>query len=162
MPWPGRKIACGVRAAVSVVLKKRQFLVMALASCLAPTLALAQDELPSWLNPGEVLKEIGQITADGLRLNGWTRQGKGNVYRLPVKSGETISITLTASSEFVNFAVFDMAHPDDDAIFFSDSGAKVATLKAEADTWWLIRPILILSAPRRGLGAHYDLSIAKK
>lgn len=143
-------------------MNKRQFLAMALVTCLAPAFALAQDKQPSWLNPGEVLKEIGPITPDGLHVSGWTRQGKGNVYRLLVKSAETISITLASSSEFVNFAVFDMAHPDDDAIFFSDSGAKVATLKAEADTWWLIRPILILSAPRRGLGAHYDLSIEKK
>lgn len=147
---------------MSVRVKKRQFLAMAFASCFVPAFALAQDDPTSWLNPGEVLKEIGPITTDGLQLSGWTRQGKGNVYRLPVKAGETISITLASSSEFVNFAVFDMAHPDDDAIFFSDSGVKVATLKAEADTWWLIRPILILSAPRRGLGAHYDLTIANK
>lgn len=142
-------------------LKKRQFITLLMVSCLAPTVALAQQEQPFWLNPGEVLKTIGPLTGDALRANGWTRQGRGNVYRLDVKAGDAMRITLASSSEFLNFAVFDMAEPDDDAIFFSDAGVKMTTLKAEKDTWWLIRPILILSSPRRGLGAHYDLTIEK-
>ena len=160
MPGPGGKTARGVCTSLSHELKKRQFLMLLFASCAAPMTAVAQDE-PSWLNPGEVLKDIGSVTPGGLRVGGWTRQGRGDVYRLNVKSGDAVRITLTSSSDFVNFAVFDMADPDDDAIFFSDAGVKIATLKAEKDTWWLIRPILILSAPRRGLGAHYELSIEK-
>jgi hypothetical protein len=142
-------------------LKKRQFIALLMASCLAPAIAFAQQEQPFWLNPGEVLKTIGPLTGDALRTSGWTRQGRGNVYRLDVKAGDALRITLASSSEFLNFAVFDMADPDDDAIFFSDAGVKMTTLTAEKDTWWLIRPILILSAPRRGLGAHYDLTIEK-
>lgn len=161
MPEPGGKTARGVCTSLSDELKKRQFLMLLLASCATPITAVAQDERPSWLNPGEVLKDLGSFTPEGLHVGGWTRQGRGNVYRLNVKAGDAMRITLTSSSEFLNFAVFDMADPDDDAIFFSDAGVKVATLKTTKDSWWLIRPILILSAPRRGLGAHYDLRIEK-
>ncbi len=113
-----------------------------------------------WLDDGERLKEVALSASGPLRLDGWTRRGRGDVYRLKVKAGQTVKIELAASSEFVLMAIFDFATPDEDAIFFSDSQGRTATLTPKADTEWLIRPTLILGAPRRGLGARYTLSVS--
>ena len=102
-----------------------------------------------WLDDGERLREVVL-----------PRRGRGDVYRMKVKAGQTVKIELAASSEFVLMAVFDFSTPDEDAIFFSDSQGKTATLTPKADTEWLIRPTLILGSPRRGLGAHYTLTIS--
>ena len=115
-----------------------------------------------WLDDGEKLKAIEMPQSGALKLDGWTRQGRGDVYRLKVKAGQTMKVELATPSEYVLMAIFDFAKPDDDAIFFSDSGGNKAVITPKADTEWLIRPILILSSPQRGLGAHYTLTVEKQ
>ncbi len=115
-----------------------------------------------WLDDGEQLKQVDMPPSGSLVLNGWTRQGRGEVYRLKVKAGETLKLDLASRSEFVVMAVFDFAKPDDDAIFFSEAGRNTTVLTAKADTEWLIRPILVLSSSRRGLGAHYTITVARQ
>ncbi|WP_421405149.1 hypothetical protein [Agrobacterium fabrum] len=125
-----------------------------------PSLAESRNVDGIWLDDGERLKEVALPPVGPLTLDGWTRRGRGDVYRLKVKAGQTVKIELAASSEFVLMAVFDFSTPDEDAIFFSDSQGKIATLTPKADTEWLIRPTLILGSPRRGLGAHYILTVS--
>ena len=147
------------------MIRRHVFLAMLSLIVLAPLPGLAQQSTDSdgiWLDQGERLKDITFPAAEPLKLDGWTRQGRGEVYRLKVKAGETVRIELTSSSEFIYMAIFDLARPDDDAIFFSDTEGRTATLKPDADTEWLIRPTLILSSPRRGLGAHYILTVQKQ
>ncbi|MBB3944898.1 hypothetical protein GGQ73_000823 [Rhizobium skierniewicense] len=115
-----------------------------------------------WLDDGESLKPATMPTTGPLVLNGWTRQGRGDVYRLKVKAGETLKVTLTSRSEFVVMAIFDFAKPEDDAIFFSEAGRNTAVLTPNADTEWLVRPILVLSSSRRGLGANYTITVEKQ
>ncbi|MGV1870712.1 hypothetical protein [Agrobacterium rosae] len=115
-----------------------------------------------WLDDGESLKSATMPASGPLVLNGWTRQGRGDVYRLKVKAGETLKVTLTSRSEFVVMAIFDFAKPDDDAIFFSEAGKNTAVLTPKADTEWLIRPILVLSSSRRGLGANYTVTVERQ
>ncbi|MCZ7446088.1 hypothetical protein O8B93_00615 [Agrobacterium rhizogenes] len=125
-----------------------------------PSFAESRNVDGIWLDDGERLKEVALPPVGPLTLDGWTRRGRGDVYRLKVKAGQTVKIELAASSEFVLMAVFDFSTPDEDAIFFSDSQGKIATLTPKADTEWLIRPTLILGSPRRGLGAHYTLTVS--
>lgn len=143
---------------------RRLFQAVMLAVVLVPLPCIAQSSETDgiWLDQGERLKDVPPPAAEPLLLDGWTRQGRGEVYRLKVKAGETVKIDLSSSSEFVYVAVFDLARPDDDAIFFSDTGSRTTLLKPDADTEWLIRPTLILSSPRRGLGAHYVLRVQKQ
>ncbi|SCX04676.1 hypothetical protein DSM25558_0696 [Agrobacterium sp. DSM 25558] len=115
-----------------------------------------------WLDDGENLKSAAMPVSGPLVLNGWTRQGRGDVYRLKVKAGETLKVTLTSRSEFVVMAIFDFAKPDDDAIFFSEAGKNTAVLTPKTDTEWLIRPILVLSSSRRGLGANYTVTVERQ
>ena len=135
-------------------------LTMAVAAVPHASFAEGRNVDGIWLDDGERLKQVALPPAGPLKLDGWTRRGRGDVYRLKVKAGQTVKIELAASSEFVLMAVFDFSTPDEDAIFFSDSEGKVATLTPKADTEWLIRPTLILGSPRRGLGAHYTLTVS--
>lgn len=144
-----------------------RFLHMALALLLcmsyaAPAQAESRNVDGIWLDDGETLKTASLPASGPLVLNGWTRQGRGDVYRLKVKAGETLRVTLTSRSEFVVMAIFDFAKPEDDAIFFSDAGSNTAVLTPKADTEWLIRPILVLSASRRGLGANYAITVERQ
>ncbi|KQQ58340.1 hypothetical protein ASF69_13040 [Rhizobium sp. Leaf311] len=131
-------------------------------SCATPVQAESRNVDGIWLDDGETLKPATLPTGGPLVLNGWTRQGRGDVYRLKVKAGETLRVTLASRSEFVVMAIFDFAKPDDDAIFFSDAGNNEAVLTPSADTEWLIRPILVLSASRRGLGANYTITVERQ
>nr|WP_284757364.1 hypothetical protein [Agrobacterium sp. fls2-241-TYG-188a] len=131
-------------------------------SCATPVQAESRNVDGIWLDDGETLKPATLPPGGPLVLNGWTRQGRGDVYRLKVKAGETLKITLASRSEFVVMAIFDFAKPDDDAIFFSDAGNNEAVLTPSADTEWLIRPILVLSASRRGLGANYTITVERQ
>lgn len=136
--------------------------VMLAASSSFPSFAAGKNVDGIWLDDGETLKQIAMPPSGPLKLDGWTRQGRGDVYRLKVKAGQTLKVELGTPSEYVVMAIFDFAKPDDDAIFFSDSGGNKAVITPNADTDWLIRPILILSSPRRGLGAHYTLTVEKQ
>lgn len=133
-----------------------------LSAVSAPSLAEQRVVDGMWLDDGEHLKKVEMPQSGPLSLNGWTRQGRGDVYRLKVKAGETLKVQLSSSSDFVVMAIFDFAKPDDDAIFFSDIGSNVATLTPKADTEWLIRPILVLSSSRRGLGANYTITVERQ
>nr|WP_202033504.1 hypothetical protein [Agrobacterium larrymoorei] len=115
-----------------------------------------------WLDEGEHLIKEAMPQSGPLSLKGWTRQGRGDVYRLKVRGGEKLKISLSSSSEFVVMAIFDFAKPEDDAIFFSDIGSNIAELTPKADTEWLIRPILVLSSSRRGLGANYTITVERQ
>lgn len=138
-------------------------LALLLAACVSfPSFAAGKNVDGIWLDDGEKLKPINMPQSGPLKLDGWTRQGRGDVYRLKVKAGQAMKIELTTPSEYVLMAIFDFAKPDDDAIFFSDSGGNTTVITPKADTDWLIRPILILSSPRRGLGAHYTLTVEKQ
>ncbi len=131
-------------------------------SAVAPAHAEGRNVDGIWLDDGETLKPAAMPASGPLVLNGWTRQGRGDVYRLKVKAGETLTVTLASRSEFVVMAIFDFAKPEDDAIFFSDAGNNTAVLTPKADTEWLIRPILVLSSSRRGLGANYTITVARQ
>ena len=131
-------------------------------SAVAPAHAEGRSVDGIWLDDGEKLQPAAMPASGPLVLNGWTRQGRGDVYRLKVKAGETLKITLASRSEFVVMAIFDFAKPDDDAIFFSDAGKNTAVLTPSADTEWLIRPILVLSSSRRGLGANYAITVERQ
>ena len=130
-----------------------------LVASLAPVFAEQRVVDGMWLDDGEHLKTVAMPASGPLALNGWTRQGRGDVYRLKVKAGQTLKLSLASHSDYVVMAIFDFAKPEDDAIFFSDAGNSTAVLTPKADTEWLIRPILVLSASRRGLGAHYTITV---
>jgi len=145
----------------------KTFLRCALASLLIATVsvpAVAEQRKVDgmWLDDGEQLKAVEMPASGNLTLNGWTRQGRGEVYRLKVKAGETLKVSLASRSEFVVMAIFDFGKPDDDAIFFSDTGNNTTVLTPAADTEWLIRPILVLSSSRRGLGANYTITVERQ
>lgn len=127
-----------------------------------PAVAEQRNVDGMWLDDGEHLKRVEMPPSGPLTLNGWTRQGRGDVYRLKVKAGEKLKVSLASRSEFVVMAVFDFGKPEDDAIFFSDAGKNEAVLTPKADTEWLIRPILVLSSSRRGLGANYSITVERQ
>lgn len=99
---------------------------MTVAAVPHPSFAESRNVDGIWLDDGETLKQVALPPAGPLKLDGWTRRGRGDVYRLKVKAGQTVKIELAASSEFVLMAVFDFSTPDEDAIFFSDSGGKMS------------------------------------
>lgn len=90
---------------------------MAVAAVPHPSLAESRNVDGIWLDDGERLKEVALPPTGPLKLDGWTRRGRGDVYRLKVKAGQTMKVELTSSSEFVLMAIFDFSTPDQDAIF---------------------------------------------
>jgi len=136
-------------------------LLLALAGILSLAAAgpgLAMDATPH-LYEGEKLKAATMPASGSLDLSGWTKSGRAVVYSLPVKAGQNYEIKFDASSQFAYLVIFDLADPEEEAIYGSDTDGRTAKLKAKADTTWLIRPYFARNAPRRGLGVHFDVKL---
>lgn len=144
-------------------LSRRSFCMAALLLSCGNVLAQQEDSADDeWAGPGERLRDIVLPETGVIGFSGWTRQGRSDVYRLPVRAGMTVRVAFTTSSEFGRLVIFDMNRPDADALYASDENGPQAVLHVAADTQWFIRPFLIRSAPRRGLGIHYDLGLGQE
>jgi hypothetical protein len=123
-----------------------------------PPLPPSQIVVPP-LFDGEKLQEL-EIPANGvLELKGWVKNGKATVYTLPVKKGQVADIKFEATNRATLLILFDLARPDDDAMYSSDLDGKTFKITAESDSVWLIRPFFSLIAPRRGPGAQYKVQL---
>ncbi len=58
---------------------------MAVAAVAHPSLAESRNVDGIWLDDGERLKEVALPPTGPLKLVGWTRRGRGDVYRLKVR-----------------------------------------------------------------------------
>ena len=148
-----------VRAGHAGAFLRAVFVAAALAGAHVPA---AAETLQPELFDGEVLKQVTIPASGTLQLDGWTRNGKATVYTLDVKKGTNYRLRFAPSSAYAYLIVFDLAKPDDEAMYSSDINGKDVTFTAEADTTWLIRPYFSRVAPRRGLGARYSITIDAK
>jgi hypothetical protein len=119
--------------------------------------AAQAQQLPE-LDPGETLEKLG-FPAVTMRLAGWTKFGKGNVYTLPLKKGQHVRITFSSKSRYTFMAIFDLSSSDDESFFGTDEDGPVADVTVQADTTWLIKPYYSRVTRRRGLGAPYTILI---
>lgn len=96
-----------------------------------------------------------------MTLSGWTRDGRGTVYSLEVKKGETFRFRFKPRNNFVGLVVFDgKSEGEDTDDLFSTQGVDAdKELQAEEDTTWIIRPYYARMSPRRGLGAPYEIEV---
>jgi hypothetical protein len=128
---------------------------LALALSLVAALPAAAYEL----YPGEKLQPIATPLKSPLKLSGWTRDGRGVVYSLDVKKGETYRFRFKPRNNFVGLVIFDENGEDTD--LFSTQGVEAdKEIEAETDTRWIIRPYYARMSPRRGLGAPYEIEIS--
>ncbi len=124
-------------------------------------LTIAQPAGAYELYPGEKLQPIATPIKGTLTLSGWTRDGRGTVYSLEVKKGETFRFRFKPRNNFVGLVVFDgKSEGEDTDDLFSTQGVDAdKELQAEEDTTWIIRPYYARMSPRRGLGAPYEIEV---
>lgn len=123
-----------------------------LIACAAPALAYE-------LYPGEKLQPVATPLEGPLVLGGWTRDGRGTVYGLPVKKGERFRFRFEPRNNFVGLVIFDENGGDSDDLFSTQGVAADKVIEAEADSTWIIRPYYARMSPRRGLGAPYTIEV---
>jgi hypothetical protein len=133
----------------------KKMMVMAAAGTLLATAAWAQT--PD-LQQGEKLEKL-QFPAATMELKGWTKFGNSRVYTLPVKAGQHVKIDFATKSKFAYLAIFDLASPDDEAIFGTDEDGETYNTTVKQDTTWLLRPYYSKASPRRGLGAPFSILV---
>lgn len=114
------------------------------------------------LYPGEKLQTIATPLKGTLTLSGWTRDGRGVVYSLPVKKGEKFRFRFTPRNDFVGLVIFDEQGDDTDELYSGQGTAADKQLVADKDTNWIIRPFYARMSPRRGLGAPYRIEIIRE
>lgn len=138
-------------------------LLLSFALC-QPSLAMIGGEYVDdmWIDQGERIISLNLQADKPFEHIGWTRRGRGEVFRVRVKAGDKFRLELSSKSEFLLMAVFDFADPDAEAIFFSEPDNRKTTLTIKRDTELLIRPIYILGQSRRGLGIRYELILERK
>lgn len=137
---------------------------MVLAALAQPSLAYSPGQFVDnmWIDEGEHIRSIEPKLGVPVDINGWTRRGRGDVYRVKLTAGDRLKIELTSKSEYLLMAVFDFATPEAEAIYFSEPDNRKTILTIKNDTELLIRPILILGQPRRGLGVNYHLRLERQ
>lgn len=111
------------------------------------------------LYKGERLVRVELLPGKPLHLKGWTRDGRGTVYSLHVRQGETVGLNFWAQSRFTYLVIFDAAKPDEDAFYGSDEDGNVKTFRIAKSTTWLVRPYYSKAVPRRGIGAPYSITL---
>ena len=124
-----------------------------------PPVPLSQIVVPP-LFDGEKLQKLEPPSNGKVELKGWVKNGKAVVYTLSVKKGQVANIQFEASNKAALLIFFDLARPDDDAIYSSDLDGRSFKITAESDSIWLIRPFFSLIAPRRGPGAQYRVHMS--
>jgi len=130
-------------------------LAVTIAFCLVTSMAFAQS--PE-LQPGERLEKL-QFPAVTMELKGWTKFGNGRVYTLPVKAGQHVKISFSTKSKVAFLSIFDLATPDEEAIFGTDEDGSSYDVTVKNSTTWLLRPYYSKVSPRRGLGAPYSILV---
>ncbi|WP_018898552.1 hypothetical protein [Rhizobium sp. 2MFCol3.1] len=136
-------------------MKKLKLMAMAIAVIAIAPAAMAQT--PE-LQRGERLEKL-QFPAATMELKGWTKFGNGKVYTLPVKAGQHVKIDFSTKSQFAFLSIFDLAAPDDEAIFGTDEDGQTFQTTVKQDATWLLRPYYSKASPRRGLGAPYSILV---
>ncbi len=121
-------------------------------------LALSAQAQSPELQPGERLEKL-QFPAATMELKGWTKFGNSRVYTLPVKAGQHVKVSFSTKSKFAFLAIFDLAAPDDEAIFGTDEDGETYNVTVKNNTTWLLRPYYSKASPRRGLGAPYSILV---
>ena len=111
------------------------------------------------LYPGERLQGIAVPLRGPLTLTGWTRDGRGVVYSLQVKAGQSFRFQFKPRNKFVGLVIFDEVGEDEDELFSTQGGEADKVLASEKDAVWIIRPYYARMSPRRGLGAPYSIVI---
>lgn len=144
-------------------MRKILFSLLLSAACLQPAFAFSPGRYVDdmWIDEGEHLIAIEPKAGQALELSGWTRSGRGDVYRVKVKAGDHLRLEVSSQSDYLLLAVFDFATPDEEAIYFSEPGNRKTILTIKRDTELLVRPIYILGQPRRGLGVKYQLVLER-
>jgi hypothetical protein len=130
---------------------------LAMAAALVLLAGAAFGQTPE-LQPGERLEKL-QFPAATMELKGWTKFGKGRVYTLPVKAGQHVKISFATKSKFAFLAIFDLAVPDEEAIFGTDEDGDSYSTTVKTNATWLLRPYYSKASPRRGLGAPYSILV---
>lgn len=130
---------------------------MAIAAACGLIASAAFAQTPD-LQPGERLEKL-QFPAATMELKGWTKFGNSEVYTLPVKAGQHVKISFSTKSKFAFLSIFDLAAPDDEAIFGTDEDGLTYSVTVKQNTTWLFRPYYSKVSPRRGLGAPYSILV---
>lgn len=137
----------------------RRALMLALAAGLSLAAGPHAAHAAYELYPGERLQGIALPLKGPLTLSGWTRDGRGVVYSLEVKSGQSFRFRFEPRNRFVGLVIFDEAGEEEDELFSVQGTAADKVLTAQKDTVWIIRPYYARMAPRRGMGAPYAITL---
>lgn len=101
--------------------------------------------------------ETGTTTVSG-KITGY----KAAAYAVPVKAGQTLTVSMTTRSTSAYFNVVDVHAPNAVAAHRGEVDGPKAAIRAPAATIWLIEPYLVRAAARRGSTADYKLTITRQ
>ena len=114
------------------------------------------------LSPDETLQSLNfaesgsQIVSDRIVC----RQSPS--YAVPVRAGQTLDVTMDMPSNSAYFNILDARDQSAAAVFAGETAATGhASIRASADTTYIIRPFLNRAVARCGIQANYTLKIER-
>ena len=115
------------------------------------------------LSPDETLQTLDFPESGTKTLSGRIEGDKSVSYALPIRKGQRLEVTMDTKSTSAYFNVQDVKDTSGAALFAGEaSGTNTASIRATADTTYVLRPYLNRAVARRGSSADYTLKIERQ
>lgn len=118
------------------------------------------DAIIARLFPGTTIQVLGFADSDETTISGEVNGYEAPAYAVPVRSGQTLSVTFKPSNANLYMNVLDMNVPDV-AVHRGDVDGEQASFHSERDSVYVIQLYQFRATARRGVSGSYTLSISR-
>ncbi len=114
------------------------------------------------LSSDETLQTLNLPATGGQTVSGRVEGYRSVTYAIPLRAGQTLDVTMDTPSDSAYFNIQDVRDQSGAAVFAGEAAvARYASIRAGADTTYVIRPFLNRGVARRGTSADYTLKIER-
>ncbi|HWW12034.1 MAG TPA: hypothetical protein VN018_05925 [Brevundimonas sp.] len=118
--------------------------------------------LRATLSPNETLSVVELPREGSTTVTGEVKGYKSTVWAVPVAAGQTLTATFAPSNTNLYINVIDAADTSGAAVHVGETAGATATITAEKDAVYVIRPFQPRAMARRDETGGYSLTIARR
>ena len=114
------------------------------------------------LTPDNTLEVLTFAPAGTTTASGEIKGYKAPVYAVPVAAGQTLTVAFKPSNTSQYLNVVDAADTTGAAVHRGEVDGPDASLTADKDTVYLLKPFLVRAAARRGESGTFEITVTRK
>ncbi len=114
------------------------------------------------LAPDDTLEALTFEPTGTTSASGAIKSYKAPVYAVPVAAGQTLTVAFKPSNTSQYLNVVDAADTTGAAVHRGEVDGPDASLTADKDTVYLLKPFLVRAAARRGESGTFEITVTRK